>query len=641
MKKHTTSIALAFAAIAAISLTAGQASGGQPAVLYDVIVEHGEVFDGTGSAPRHADVGVIDGRIAAVGDLSNEPARKRIDANQLYVTPGFINVHDHSTPEALPTAENILTQGETTAILNPDGSGDLDIAREMADLAKPGMALNIGAYVGFNAIWEATVGQADVRPTGAQITVMQNLVEKNLEEGAFGVSAGLDYKPAYFARPEEVVSVISPASKWRTNFPNHDRLTPETGYSSRLGVAETILIASAVGLSPEITHIKAQGREQGRAGEIIALMHKATAAGHYTTGDVYPYTAGMTALFAFTVPGWAQADGQEAMLARFKDPEQRAKIVANAEAALDARFGGPKGVYLPMSKRQLVDVANSEGVSPGEALLRIMEKDEWVGVLTFGSEADVRAFLQEPTISITCDCGADLEKRTHPRLYGTFPRILGRYVREEHVLTWTEAIRKMTGLPASSLGIVDRGFIAPGMAADITIFDPATIIDHATYENPTALSDGIRFVLVNGKVELSDGKVTGERAGAVLRRSENMPTRPMSVAGHGHVKIVGAQLESKTANKVTLLLDIAQTPDGKSVGRISLVDSHKNVQLASGSLGPLQLGDQWLSVTGWAEGPRGQAFTLIIDSANPRKPGVTSIILDTNSGVRYLGQITN
>ena len=631
----STSVALAFAAIV---LMVGQASAKAPEVYYDVIVEHGEVFDGTGAAPRRADVGVIGGRIAAVGNLRNQPARKRIEADHLYVTPGFINVHDHSTPEALPTAENMLTQGETTAILNPDGWGELDIARQMEDLAKRGLALNVGAYVGFNAIWEATVGQTDVRPTDTQVALMQNLVEKNLEAGAFGVSAGLDYKPAYFARPEEVIDIISPASKWRTNFPNHDRLTPETGYSSRLGVAETIAIASAAGLSPEITHIKAQGHERGRAGEIIDLMHQATAAGHFTAGDVYPYTAGMTVLFAFTVPGWAQAGGQEAMLARFKDPEQRAKIIANAETALDARFGGPTGVYLPKSKRQLVDVARSEGVSPGEALLRVMESDEWYGVLTFGSEADVRAFMQEPTISITCDCGADLDKDTHPRVYGTFPRVLGRYVRDEHVLTWSEAVRKMTGLPASSLGMVDRGFIAPGMAADITVFDPLTIIDHATYENPTALSEGIRFVLVNGKLELSDGKVTGARSGAILLRSEHMPTRPMNVAGHANISIAGAQISSETGDKATLSANVVQTPDGESVGRVALVDSHKKVRLTSKSLGPLQIGDHWLSVTGWVEGRRGQAFTLIIDSANPRQPGRTSIILDTSSGARYIGQ---
>ena len=636
--KLVQSRALASVALSVLTLAGGQARAGAPNRVYDVIVEHGEVFDGTGSAPQRADVGVIGGRIAALGDLSKATARRRIEAAHLYVTPGFINVHDHSTPEALPTAENMLTQGETTAILNPDGWGELDIAKQMATLAKPGMALNIGAYAGFNAIWEGTVGPNDVRPTDAQVKVMQDLVEKNLEEGAFGVSAGLDYKPAYFAKPEEVVRIITPAGKWRTNFPNHDRLTPETGYSSRLGVAETISIATAAGLSPGITHIKAQGREQGRAAEIIDQMHKATAAGHFTTGDVYPYTAGMTALFAFTVPGWAQAGGPEAMLKRFKDPDLRAKIIANSDGALEARFGGPKSVFLPVSKRQLVDVAKAEGVGASEALLRVMEKDEWVGVFTFGSEADVRTFLQEPTIAITCDCGADIDKHTHPRVYGTFPRVLGRYVRDEHVLTWPEAIRKMTGLPASSLGIVDRGFIAPGMAADITILDPATIIDHATYENPTALSEGVRYVLVNGKVELSEGKVTGDRAGAVLLRSEHMPTRPMNVAGHGDVKIVGAQLKSPTGEDVTLTVDVAQTADGRSAGRISLVDSRKHVLLASSALGPLQLGSNWLSVTGWWDGVEGQAFTLIIDSANPRQPGVTAFVLETGSGARYAGK---
>ncbi|WP_226019045.1 amidohydrolase family protein [Novosphingobium sp. FKTRR1] len=638
MKSSRSAWLTATAIVGVLSATGALAATGSGAV-YDVIIEHGTVFDGTGSPGQSTDIGVIAGRIAALGDLHGVAARQRIDASHLYVAPGFINVHDHSTPEGLPTALNMLTQGETTAILNPDGYGEPDLAKQLTDLAKPGMALNIGAYSGFNAIWEETVGANDVRPTPAQIAAMRGHLEKDLEQGAWGVSAGLDYKPAYYASADEVVSVVSAASKWRTNFPNHDRLRSETGYSSRLGVAETIAIASAAGLSPEITHIKAQGREQGRAAEILDQMHQATANGHFSTGDVYPYTAGMTGLFSFTVPGWAQEGGIDEMLKRFKNPDLRAKIVANAEGALDARFGGPKGVYLPMSRRQLVDVAKAEGVSSGEALLRVMEKGEFVGVFTFGSEDDVRTFLRDPAVSITCDCGADLETRTHPRLYGTYPRILGRYVRDEHVLSWAEAIRKLTGLPASSLGMVDRGFIAPGMAADIAIFDPATVIDHATYENPTALSDGIRFVLVNGTVELSDGKPTGAKAGAVLLRSEHMPTRPMNVAGHGASSLASVPLRSKTGQPAKLSLDIAQTVDGKAVGSVTLTDENNHVLLSARALGPLQLGDRWMSVTGWAASPAGQSFTLIIDRGNPRQPGKGAIVLETGSGERYSGEI--
>lgn len=630
--------AVAFRALALVAL-----AGAAPAAAasFDLIIEHGEVIDGTGAALRRADVGVVNGRIAAVGDLSRDEAKRRIDAAGLYVAPGFINVHDHSTAEALPTAVNMLTQGETTAVLNPDGWGELDIAKQMATLAKGGLALNIAAYAPFNAIWGETVGQRDVRPTPAQITAMRALVQRNLEAGAFGVSAGLDYKPAYFARPEEVVAVVSVASTWRTNFPNHDRLTPETGYSSKLGVAETIAIASAAGLSPEITHAKSQGHEQGGAPELIEMMHKATAAGHYTTGDVYPYTAGMTALFALTVPGWAQEGGVETMLARFKDPAQRPKIITAVEAALNARFGGAKGVYLPASKRQLTDVVKAEGVSPGEALLRVMEKGEFVGIFTFGDEADVRAFLREPTMAIACDCGADIEKQTHPRLYGSYPRVLGRYVRDEHVLTWPDAIRKLTGLPASSLGMVDRGFIAPGMAADIAVIDPKTIIDHATYETPTALSEGVRFVLVNGVVELSDGKPTGAKAGAVILRADNMPTRPMKVLGQNQVRLLGAPLTTSAGETVTLSLDVAQTLSGSAVGHVALTDAKGVKRLVSDALGPLQLGDKWFSVTGWSPAAGGEGFTLIVDGSNPRRPGVTSLVLTTSGGARYTGETPN
>ena len=252
------SLGLVAGAFAALSATVSAAP--QAAPVYDVIIAHGTVIDGTGAAGAPADVGIIGGRIAAVGKLARAKAAKRIDATGLYVTPGFINVHDHSTPQGLPTAVNMLTQGVTTALLNPDGWGELDIGKQMSDLAKPGLALNIGAYSGFNTIWASVVGMADKRPTEAQTARMRDIVIRNLDKGAWGVSAGLDYKPAYFAKAEEVIAVVSAAKTWRTNFPNHDRITPESGFSSRVGVAETISIASAAGLSPEITHMKAQGR---------------------------------------------------------------------------------------------------------------------------------------------------------------------------------------------------------------------------------------------------------------------------------------------------------------------------------------------------------------------------------------------
>ena len=465
-------------------------SGAEP--TYDVIIRRGAVVDGSGLAPYPADVAIAKGFIARVGDLSGERATTEIDATHLYVAPGFINIHSHASPDALPTAENMLTQGVTTEVVNADGGGATDIARQLGEWAQNGLALNLGAYIGFNSAWSAVMGPADRRATPDDIAKMRAIIVDGLEHGAWGVSAGLDYKPAYYAQVEEVARVVEPAAAWRTNFPNHDRLTPESNFSSRAGVSETIAIGAKAGLVPVVTHMKSQGREQGGAPALLAMMDAATRRGAYTAADAYPYLAGQTGLGALTVPAWAQDGGRDAMLKRFGDPALRARIVSETEAAMDARFGGAAGVYLPATKRELADVARAWNVSPGEAVLRILEQRNETGIMRFGSEADLVKILQYPATSMACDCGATLNTRQHPRAWGSFPRVLGRYVREQHVLTWQDAIRKMTALPANTIGMIDRGYLAPGMAADVTIFDPATIVDRATYDDPAQLSEGVR-----------------------------------------------------------------------------------------------------------------------------------------------------
>src|SRR5439155_25245808 len=220
--------------------------------------------------------------------------------------------------------------------------------------------------------------------------------------------------------------------------------------------------------------------------------------------DAYPYLAGQTGLGALMIPAWAQDGGRDAMLKRFQDAALRARIVKEVEDAMNVRFGGVDGVYLPATKRQLADIVRESGVSPGEAVVRILEQGNESAILKFGSEADLVKILQHPTTSMACDCGATLNTRQHPRAWGSFPRVLGRYVREQRALTWEDAVRKMTALPANTIGMVDRGFLAPGMAADVTVFDPATVMDHATYEDAGQLSEGIRLVLVNGRMALRD-----------------------------------------------------------------------------------------------------------------------------------------
>ena len=373
---------------------------------FDLILRHGTILDGTGGQPYRGDVGVRNGRIAATGDLAGRQAVLDLDVNGLFVAPGFINLHSHAVPGALATAENMLTQGVTTEILNPDGGGSTDIARQLAELSAAGLAVNAGACIGFNSVWAAVVGSSDRRPTAEEIDRMRGLVTRNLEQGAWGVSAGLDYRPGYFARTEEVIKVVQAAEPWRTNFPNHERLTPETGYSCRAGMAETIRIGQSAGVMPVITHMKIQGREQGSAAAVIGMMRQAAAKGHYVAADAYPYLAGQTGLGALLVPVWTQEGGREEMLKRFKDPELRRRIVRETEEAMKARLGGFQGIYLPQTQRRLADIMRDLDASPGEAVLQTLEKENVTAIMSFGIEDDLVKILQNPVTAIACDCGA-------------------------------------------------------------------------------------------------------------------------------------------------------------------------------------------------------------------------------------------
>ena len=621
----------------AAALAGAALQPGRPTGEFDIIIRHGTVVDGTGTVMYRADVAIVDDRIAAIGDLSHATASTEIEATGLYVAPGFINIHSHAVPTALPTAENMLTQGVTTEILNPDGGGPVDIDRQLTTLADGGLAVNIGAYVGFNSVWTQVVGPANRRASADDIAKMQALIDNGLSHGAWGVSAGLDYKPAYYATTGEVTKIVSVAEKWRTNFPNHDRLTPESGYSSRVGIAETIAIGEQTGLVPVVTHMKIQGREQGSAADVIGLMKAATRRGHYAAADAYPYLAGQTALDALIVPAWAQDGGRAEMLKRFADPQLRARIVNEAEEAMDARFNGAAGVYLPATGRQLVDVMHEMDAGAGEAVVRIVEQENTSAILRFGSEPDLVAVLQYPATAIACDCGASTATRTHPRAYGTFPRVLGHYVRETHALTWEDAVRKMTALPASTVGIVDRGLLEPGMTADVTVFDPATVIDHATYDDPARPSEGIREVIVNGRVALHDGKATGERGGRVLIRTGHMPSRPFEVGGARHVTFRG------TVDKARVTIDLSQpTAARHASGTLRIDDPLNTLHAEMDDFGLLQVTDGWASITGRLKTRSGdrRSATVIIDRKNPMAADHgAAIVIDVEQGYHVSGTV--
>ena len=601
---------------AAIVVVAGLAGASLPAArTFDVILRNGTLLDGSGGRPYKADVGIVGARIAAIGELQDDTASTDIDVSGLYVAPGFINIHSHPIEDGLSTAVNMLTQGVTTEILNPDGGGPADIAEQLSKLASMGLAVNAGAYIGFNSIWTSVVGEDNRRPTVGEIARMRALIVNGLEQGAWGVSSGLDYKPAYFAQAEDVVAVVSAAAPWRTNFTNHDRITPESNFSSRTGIAETMTIGTRAGLLPVVTHMKAQGREQGMAPAILKMMTQ----GGYTAADAYPYLAGQSGLGALIVPGWAQEGGREAMLARFADPGQRGRIIAEAETAMKARFGGPEGVYVTTINRELTDVMRELKVSGGEAIVQLLESRQMGAILRFGSEADLVAILQHSTTSIACDCGATPHRATHPRYYGSFPRVLGRYVREKKALTWEEAVRKMTALPAATVGIVDRGYLATGMMADVAVFDPATVIDRATFEEPMLESEGVRHVLVNGTLALRDGKPTGERAGMALRRTKLMPSRPTS-AGSRRVTVSGTGV----------ILEVRQDAGAaRATGRFR-VDSRSFEVI---EFGVLQTTTDWASFTGRARAGRAgeRAFTVTVDKSG----SATTIYVNVDGGESF------
>ena len=622
----------------AIAVSTGALQGQSTPGRFDTIIRHGTVIDGSGNPRFDADVGIRRGYIAAIGNLSAASAATEIDARGLFVAPGFINIHSHASPDALPTAVNMLTQGVTTEIFNADGGGPLDVAQQMAKLSSAGLAVNVGGYIGFNAVWQAVNGNSDRRPGSDDVSRMREMIAAGLTQGAWGVSAGLDYKPGYFAQTEEVIRIVDVARPARTNFTNHDRITPESNYSSKAGVAETIAIGERAGLVPVVTHMKSQGREQGRAGELLSSMTAATRRGHYTAADAYPYLAGQSGLGALMIPAWAQEGGRDAMLKRFADPTERVRIIKETEEAMNARFGGPQGVYLPRTQQELTDVMKEMDAGAGETVLRVLENGDPGAILRFGNDDDLIRILQNPSTSMACDCGASTATRVHPRFYGSYPRVLGRYVRELKALTWEDAIRKSSSLPAATIGMVDRGLVAVGMAADVVVFDPATIVDRATYASPAVASEGVRHVLVNGALALKDGAPTGAQSGRPLIRTNNMPSRPAS-SGMRRVRVRNAT----TGGRVEL--DLRQRAGAReAVGTFTLDDPETGTSLKILQLGVLQMADNWASFTGRStvgsglQGPKiaaDSAITVIIDVNDPAAAD-SAVIVVSAEGTQIL-----
>lgn len=629
----------------------GSMSGREPAATrLDAVIRGGTVLDGTGRPGRSADVGILNGGIVAVGDLAEFTAEREIDASGLFVAPGFIDVHAHTDVGVLVEAASSLTQGVTTETLGPDGWGRFDIAAEAAEIARAGISINVAPYVGFNTVWEHVVGAADVRPTDADSRRMQALFVRALEEGAWGVSSGLGYFPARYSSTEEVIRALGDLSAWRTMFSDHVRDETDLVVPS---VEENLVIGAGTGLMAAVTHMKIAGPlNWGASRRLLELQAEARASGHHAGGDVYPYTAASTGL-NFYVPGWAQDGGTELMLRRFADPAARSRAGQEISDFVRADVGDPGNVSFPtLGNRNLADLmVEYGGVSSGEAVIRALEEHRGIlhCVMQIGSEADLRAFLADPFLAVSSDGGASDSAEVHPRHYGTFPRFLGRYVREQGVVPWAEGVRKLTGLPATMLGLVDRGFLAPGMAADVTVFDPETIIDHAEFGDPRRYSSGVEYVFVNGKLALEQGRSLAAGSGSVLLRSSGMPTR-VQVADQG----LGAQARGQIA--------VASTGAGAGAARLASVDielrQEAGADAAAGTLaivlpgteeavgnvrlGVLQTAPGWFTVSGVGVFPgRGdQTFQVIVDRDDPLAlPGETTVTLHVDGAVEFTGAL--
>lgn len=567
---------------------------------FDLIVRGGTVIDGSGHPRFRADIGIIDGHIAAIGALHDETAERSIEAGGQIVAPGFINIHDHAIAGAIPTAENMLSQGVTTEIMNADGLGPADIAAQLADIESRGAALNFGAQIGFNAVWKSVMGDAARRPNPAEITEMRARLVRAMMAGAWGVSAGLDFAPLSAAHPDDVVAVLSVVRPWRTTFANHERLSNANGYSSLAGIAETIELAARAGTLPVVTHIKLQGKEQGQTGKLLALLADWRKRGVEVVADIYPYTAGQTGLADLLVPAWGQEGGRAKMLARFRNPDLRGDIATSIETTMSARFGGATGIFVLADRSELTALMAHDNVSAGEAVIRALEREATPAILRFGREDDVEVLIQQPGVAIACDCGATLETNLHPRAYGTFPRVLGHFARDRKIMTLENAVASMTSLPARISGIADRGLLRVGMAADLTIFDPATISDRATFAEPARQALGVNIVIVNGQVAWQNGARTKALGGQALRRSPVMQSAAPGEMGAD----VSPRLTGRLAGR-KIAVQIKLASPGRTPGlQIAGVDDVPAFRATS--IGVLHRWTDGLGMIGWGRDRHGR-----------------------------------
>ena len=529
---------------------------------FDLVILNGQIIDGTGSPWYSGDVGIRAGRIAAIGNLAAAPRLRTLDARGKVVAPGFIDMLGQSETTILVDSRlpSKIYQGITTEITGEGGSAaplnDAIIASDrpayehykinpdwrtfhdfFARLEKQGMGINLASYVGATQVRRMVLGDADVQPTPDQLEKMKSLVRDAMRDGAVGVSTSLEYAPAPYAKTDEIIALASAAAPFGGIYATHMRSEGDAIIES---IDETVRIGREAHIPVEIWHFKVAGKANfGRMPEAIARVNKARAEGSDITADTYGYTAWSNSLSAF-VPPWAHDGGDSKLIERLKDPATRARIRKNMQTPSKDwdnewdEITGPQDVMITVVQnpalkqfqgKRLTEIAAAMKKDPMDALFDLLVEDKaYTECAVFGmSEPDVVLALQQPWVSVDNDSSGTSpegilgEEHPHPRAYGTFPRILRKYVREEKKLTLEDAIRKFSALPAQRMRLTDRGVLKQGMWADIVIFDPETVTDVATYDDPNRLSKGMEDVLVNGTLVIENGKMTGALPGKVLR----------------------------------------------------------------------------------------------------------------------------
>ncbi len=529
---------------------------------FDLLIKGGRIVDGTGNPWYYGDLGIKGEKILVMGHLSESGSKKVIDASGLVVAPGFVDMLGQSELALLvdKRAMSKITQGITTEVTGEGESiapvNDLilkdwepalqkynlkvdwkTLGEYFQRLERDGTSINLATFIGATQVRVFVLGHDDRPPTEEELQKMKALVAEGMKDGALGVSSSLVYAPASYAKTDELIELCKVASQFGGIYATHIR---NEGSGIFPALEEAIRISEEAKIPLEVWHLKVAGKPQwGRMPEVVHFLERARTRGVDITADQYPYTAGATGLSA-SLPHWAHEGGVEKLLERLRDPATRRKIREDVVTLSEAQenfyrgAGGAEGILITSVNnealkiyegKRLNEIARLRSEDPVETLFNLLIEDKGqVGAIYFSqNEEDMKVAMRQPWVSVNTDFNAAAtdgplsRSKVHPRSYGSFPRILGRYVREQRILSLEEAIRKMTSLPAQRVGLRDRGLLRPGMSADVVVFDAEKVIDNATYENPHQYSDGMHYVIVNGEIVLEKGKHTGRFPGKALR----------------------------------------------------------------------------------------------------------------------------